>query len=287
MGLARRRPDRSLLDGDDLTQASATLDRRDAGLGYIPEDRHRDGMVLPFPLWENVLLGHQAQRAVRRRGFWIDRRRRRERDRRRSSSEFDVRTPRHRRAGVHAVGRQPAEADRRPRDDDRPEGADRRPTRPAASTSAPRRSIWDILRDARAAGLAVLLDLGRPRGADRPVRPAARDAAAAGSSPTLDPATVTPGRARLVHDRGRSTGMNRVWHRQRIGASSASARRRCSPAAVAIVVSSIALLIAGDSPSTRSRRCGVDRRHRSRSSSSSTAPCRTTSPASPSPSGSR
>ena len=37
--------------------------------------------------------------------------------------------------------------------------------------------IWDILRDARAAGLATLLDLRRPRGADRPVRPPARDAA--------------------------------------------------------------------------------------------------------------
>lgn len=31
---------------------------RDAGLSYIPEDRHHRGLVLDFPLWENVLLGN-------------------------------------------------------------------------------------------------------------------------------------------------------------------------------------------------------------------------------------
>jgi simple sugar transport system ATP-binding protein len=31
---------------------------REAGLSYIPEDRHHRGLVLDFPLWENVLLGN-------------------------------------------------------------------------------------------------------------------------------------------------------------------------------------------------------------------------------------
>ena len=51
------------LDGDDVSNLS-TLDRRTAGIGLIPEDRHRDGMVLAMPLWENVLLGQQTQRRL-------------------------------------------------------------------------------------------------------------------------------------------------------------------------------------------------------------------------------
>ncbi len=34
---------------------------REAGVGYIPEDRHRHGLLLESPLWENVALGHQTQ----------------------------------------------------------------------------------------------------------------------------------------------------------------------------------------------------------------------------------
>ncbi|REF30396.1 ABC transporter ATP-binding protein [Calidifontibacter indicus] len=34
---------------------------REAGVGYIPEDRHRHGLVLSAPLWENRMLGHQTQ----------------------------------------------------------------------------------------------------------------------------------------------------------------------------------------------------------------------------------
>lgn len=34
---------------------------REAGVGYIPEDRHRHGLLLEAPLWENRILGHQTQ----------------------------------------------------------------------------------------------------------------------------------------------------------------------------------------------------------------------------------
>ena len=38
-----------------------TRRRREAGIGYIPEDRHRHGLLLDAPLWENRMLGHQTE----------------------------------------------------------------------------------------------------------------------------------------------------------------------------------------------------------------------------------
>ena len=38
------------LEGDDLAPV-ATRDRRESGIGYIPEDRHRRGMLMTSPLW--------------------------------------------------------------------------------------------------------------------------------------------------------------------------------------------------------------------------------------------
>jgi ABC-type uncharacterized transport system ATPase subunit len=46
---------------------------RDSGLSYIPEDRHHRGLVLDFPLWENVLLGN-TEREPFVRGGMIDNR---------------------------------------------------------------------------------------------------------------------------------------------------------------------------------------------------------------------
>ncbi len=37
----------------------AVFDIRNAGVGYIPEDRHEQGLVLNMTLWENALLGRQ------------------------------------------------------------------------------------------------------------------------------------------------------------------------------------------------------------------------------------
>jgi simple sugar transport system ATP-binding protein len=56
-----RRPDHGqvLLKGEDVT-ATGPNPRRRLGLSYIPEDRHGRGLVLPFSLTENVLLGNAA-----------------------------------------------------------------------------------------------------------------------------------------------------------------------------------------------------------------------------------
>ncbi len=142
-----------MLDGNDVSTLS-TLARRSAGIGLIPEDRQRDGMVLAMPLWENVLLGHQASDEFTDHGL-IDR----DACRRRADEVvkgFDVRTPS---IDVRAftlsggnqqkliVGREML-------------------AKPTVLIAAhPTRGvdvgaqavIWDILRDARAAGLATLL----------------------------------------------------------------------------------------------------------------------------------
>jgi simple sugar transport system ATP-binding protein len=58
------------LRGESLSHLSAR-DRRGAGIGLIPEDRHRQGLLLPSPLWENAALGHQNQEPFAN-GIWID-----------------------------------------------------------------------------------------------------------------------------------------------------------------------------------------------------------------------
>jgi simple sugar transport system ATP-binding protein len=60
------------LNGVDIA-TWPTRQRHEAGLAYIPEDRHVRGLLLPSPLWENTMLGHQT-RAPMVRGPWVDRR---------------------------------------------------------------------------------------------------------------------------------------------------------------------------------------------------------------------
>ncbi|MFG3252376.1 ABC transporter ATP-binding protein [Streptomyces sp. NPDC048172] len=48
------------LDGQDISHAP-TRKRREDGIGYIPEDRHRHGLLLEAPLWENRILGHATE----------------------------------------------------------------------------------------------------------------------------------------------------------------------------------------------------------------------------------
>ncbi len=71
MGLRRADAGTIELEGTDVTDWP-TRRRREAGLGYIPEDRHVWGLLLPSPLWENAMLGHQTDRPFAR-GAFVDR----------------------------------------------------------------------------------------------------------------------------------------------------------------------------------------------------------------------
>ena len=65
--------------------------RRDRGIGHIPEDRHRYGLLLPFSLAENLVLGrHHRSPFVR--GSVVDFARMRAYARE-SIEKYDIRTP--------------------------------------------------------------------------------------------------------------------------------------------------------------------------------------------------
>ncbi len=91
--LGMRQPEHGVihLSGREITDWSVRA-RREEGIGYIPEDRHRRGLLLGAPLWENAMLGHQSVEPYVKRGFWID-----PASARRATEEiierFDVRTP--------------------------------------------------------------------------------------------------------------------------------------------------------------------------------------------------
>ncbi|MFI2612316.1 ABC transporter ATP-binding protein [Kitasatospora sp. NPDC018619] len=78
------------LDGRDIS-GSQTRARREAGIGYIPEDRHRHGLLLEAPLWENRILGHVTE-APNSRGLLLDPSAARA-DTQRIVEQYDVRTP--------------------------------------------------------------------------------------------------------------------------------------------------------------------------------------------------
>lgn len=77
--------------GEDITGWS-TRRRREEKLGYIPEDRHKMGLMLPSPLWENAMLGHQGSRPFAAGGFWLLPGAAREKCEE-IVEDFDVRTP--------------------------------------------------------------------------------------------------------------------------------------------------------------------------------------------------
>ena len=72
---------------DELSVA----DRRDLGIGFIPEDRHRQALMLGSPLWENRILGYQRSKPIFN-GFILDKKATIE-DTRVIMEEFDVRAP--------------------------------------------------------------------------------------------------------------------------------------------------------------------------------------------------
>ena len=90
LGLASTATGTITLAGKSMVDLT-TRERRAAGIGLIPEDRHRQGLLLPSPLWENAALGHQYKEPYAN-GIWIDKKGTRE-----QTAEivrrFDVMTP--------------------------------------------------------------------------------------------------------------------------------------------------------------------------------------------------
>jgi simple sugar transport system ATP-binding protein len=165
-----------------------TRDRREMGMGYIPQDRQQDGLVLTAPLWENVALGHQTQRPFSR-GPWLDRSGALERTKR-IISEFDVRTPGPDVAALALSGgnQQKLIVGREMTAEPKVLIA-AHPTR--GIDVGAQAEIWENLRQARKAGLAVLLvsaDLEELIGLSDTLVVLLRGRLVA----TLDPATVTP-----------------------------------------------------------------------------------------------
>jgi simple sugar transport system ATP-binding protein len=81
----------SVTMGGERIAGWPTAQRRRAGMAYIPEDRHRQGLLLLAPLWENRVLGHDRDPRLSRWG-WIRRRSARA-DTARIMAEYDVRAP--------------------------------------------------------------------------------------------------------------------------------------------------------------------------------------------------
>jgi general nucleoside transport system ATP-binding protein len=139
--------------GKDITRMSVK-DRREGGIGYVPEDRHRDGLVLTFPLWENAALGHQSS-APFSKGPWMHPEGAREFTRRAIES-FDVRTPGTDVAAVALSGgnQQKLIVGRELLTDPKILIA-AHPTR--GIDVGAQAAVWDAMRDAREQGLGILL----------------------------------------------------------------------------------------------------------------------------------
>jgi ABC-type uncharacterized transport system ATPase subunit len=175
------------LAGKDLAGRS-TRERREAGIGYIPEDRHRHGLLLDSPLWENRVLGHQT-REPNIKGPLIDRTGARK-DTQRIVDDYDVRTP-----GIDTLARALSGGNQqklivgREMADDPVLLIASHPTR-GVDVGA-QAAIWGHIKRARREGLAVLLisaDLDELIGLSDTIRVILRGRL----GETFDPATVTP-----------------------------------------------------------------------------------------------
>jgi simple sugar transport system ATP-binding protein len=187
MGMRKAAAGKIFLDGRDLTR-SGTLARREAGIGYIPEDRTRHGLLLTQPLWANRILGHQTRPPVAN-GMLLDLAGARA-DTRRIVEAFDVRTP-----GIEVAAASLSGGNQQKLVVGRELSGDpvlliaSHPTR-GVDVGA-QAAIWDHIRDARANGLAVLLvsaDLDELIGLSDSIKVMLRGRFVADA----DPATVTP-----------------------------------------------------------------------------------------------
>jgi simple sugar transport system ATP-binding protein len=187
MGMRKAASGKVLLDGRDLTR-SGTLARREAGIGYIPEDRTRYGLLLTQPLWANRILGHQT-RTPASHGFMLNIAGARA-DTKRIVEQFDVRTP-----GIEVAAASLSGGNQQKLVVGRELSGDpvlliaSHPTR-GVDVGA-QAAIWDHIRSARARGLAVLLvsaDLDELIGLSDSIKVMLRG----GFVADADPATVTP-----------------------------------------------------------------------------------------------
>jgi general nucleoside transport system ATP-binding protein len=178
----------AVLLGETDLNGLVTRRRREAGIGFIPEDRHRHGLLLDSPLWENRILGHQTL-PPNVKGVLIDRQGAR-RDTERIVRDYDVRTPS---IDVSAAslsgGNQQKLIVGREMSGEPKLLIAAHPTR-GVDVGA-QSAIWDHLRHARAEGLAVLLisaDLDELIGMSDTLRVILRGRLVG----EADPATITP-----------------------------------------------------------------------------------------------
>jgi ABC-type uncharacterized transport system ATPase subunit len=166
----------------------STRQRRESGIGYIPEDRQRHGLLLDAPLWENRILGHQTRPPVVK-GFWLNRSGART-DSERIVEQYDVRTP-----GIDTTARALSGGNQQKFIVGREMSGDpvlliaSHPTR-GVDVGA-QAQIWDHIKQARHAGLAVLLisaDLDELIGLSDSIQVLLRGRLVG----TFDPRSVTP-----------------------------------------------------------------------------------------------
>ena len=163
-------------------------ERREAGIAYVPQDRHVEGLLLVAPLWENAALGHQTQRPFEK-GIWFDRAGAHERTEL-IRAEYDVRTP-NVEVAAHALsgGNQQKLIIGRELESDPRLLIASHPTR--GIDVGAQAAVWDQLRQARANGLATLLisaDLDELIGLSDTILVMLRGKLVA----EVDPATITP-----------------------------------------------------------------------------------------------
>jgi general nucleoside transport system ATP-binding protein len=175
------------LDGADIT-AHSTRKRREGGIGYIPEDRHRHGLLLAGTLWENRILGHVTE-APNSKGQLLDLSGARK-DTARIVVDYDVRTP-----GIEVTAASLSGGNQQKLIVGREMSHHPKlliaahPTR-GVDVGA-QAQIWDQIREARREGLAVLLisaDLDELIGLSDTLRVMYRGRLVADA----DPATITP-----------------------------------------------------------------------------------------------
>ncbi|WP_037081260.1 ABC transporter ATP-binding protein [Pseudonocardia spinosispora] len=188
MGMRRAESGKVLLGGSRDLSTETTLARREAGIGYVPEDRTRHALLPSQPLWANRMLGYQSRPPVAK-GALLDVTAARK-DTARIVAEYDVRTP-----GVEV----PAAALSGGNQQKLVVGRELSGSPVLLIASHPTRGvdvgaqalIWEQIRAAQREGLAVLLvsaDLDELIGLSDSIKVMLRGKLVADA----DPATVTP-----------------------------------------------------------------------------------------------